>query len=85
DKELFGLDAMTRYTLLQAESSLAFPAFQWRTGGMQGHNALAGYAVRQGNALRVLLQIISNFVGWILLYKYIYKIYVSIVYTFREC
>ena len=33
--ELFGLDAMTRYTLLQAESSLAFPAFQWRTGGVQ--------------------------------------------------
>ena len=38
---------------------------------------------RQGNALRVLCQIISNFVGWILLYEYIYKIYVSIVYTFR--
>lgn len=65
---------MTRYTLLQAESSLAFPAFQWRTGGVQGHNALAGYAVRQGNALRVLRQIISNFVGWILLYKYIYNL-----------
>lgn len=74
---------MTRYTLLQAESKFAFLAFQWRTDRVQGHNALAGYAIRQGNALRVLCQIISNFVGWILLYKYIYKIYVSIVYTFR--
>lgn len=46
---------MTRYTLLQAESSLAFPVFQWRTGGVQGHNALAGYAIRQGNALRVIV------------------------------
>ena len=73
DKELFGLDAMTRYTLLQAESKFAFLAFQWRTDRVQGHNALAGYAVRQGNALRVLRQIISNFVGWILLYKYIYN------------
>lgn len=67
--ELFGLDAMTRYTLLQAESSLAFPAFQWRTGGVQGHNALAGYAIRQGNALRVIV-LHYSFSGYLLITGY---------------